>query len=42
MAEGKFASKKRGPVPQVRQYPKRISQLPRARQRAVIDVLSAQ
>lgn len=41
MAEGAHAPRKRGPVSQVQQYLERISQLPRAKQRAVMDVLDA-
>lgn len=41
MAEGAHAPRKRGPVSRVQQYPERISQLPKARQRAVMDVLDA-
>jgi hypothetical protein len=41
MAEGAHAPRKRGPVSQVQQYLERIRQLPRAKQRAVMDVIDA-
>jgi transcriptional regulator with XRE-family HTH domain len=41
VAEGAHAPRKRGPVSQVQQYLEWINQLPRARQRAVMDVLDA-
>ncbi|HRD84734.1 MAG TPA: helix-turn-helix domain-containing protein [Rubrivivax sp.] len=41
MAEGEHAARKRGPVPQVQRQLERISQLPKPRQRAVMDVIEA-
>lgn len=41
MAEGAHAPRKRGPVSQVQQYLERISQLPKAKQRAVMQVIDA-
>jgi transcriptional regulator with XRE-family HTH domain len=40
-AEGEHAPRKRGPVSQIQQYLERISQLPRAKQRAVMNVIDA-
>jgi len=41
MAEGAHAPRKRGPVPQIQQHMERISQLPKPKQRAVMDVIEA-
>ena len=41
MAEGEHAARKRGPVPQVQRQLERISQLPKPKQRAVMDVIEA-
>jgi transcriptional regulator with XRE-family HTH domain len=41
MAEGAHAPRKRGPVPQIQQHMERISQLPKPKQRAVMDVIKA-
>lgn len=41
MAEGEHAPRKRGPVSQVLRQLERISQLPKPKQRAVMDVIEA-
>jgi transcriptional regulator with XRE-family HTH domain len=41
MAEGEHAPRKRGPVPQIQRHLERISQLPKPKQRAVMDVIEA-
>jgi transcriptional regulator with XRE-family HTH domain len=41
MAEGEHAPRKRGPVPQFQRHLERISQLPKPKQRAVMDVIQA-
>lgn len=41
MAEGAHAPKKRGPVSQLQQYVDRIGTLPKAQQRAVMQVIDA-
>lgn len=41
MAEGAHAPRKRGPVSQIQQHMERISQLPKPKQRAVMDVIEA-
>ena len=41
MAEGAHAPRKRGPVSQIQQHLERISQLPKPKQRAVMDVIEA-
>ena len=41
MAEGEHAARKRGPVPQVQRQLERISQLPKPKQHAVMDVIEA-
>lgn len=41
MAEGEHAPRKRGPVPQMQKQLERLSELPKAKQRAVMDVIEA-
>lgn len=41
MAESEHAPRKRGPVPQIQRHLERISQLPKPKQRAVMDVIEA-
>lgn len=41
LAEGEHAPRKRGAVPQVQRQLERISQLPKPKQRAVMDVIEA-
>lgn len=41
MAEGEHGPRKRGPVPQIQRHLERISQLPKPKQRAVMDVIEA-
>jgi hypothetical protein len=41
MAEGEHAPRKRGPVSQIRQHLERISQLPKPKQRMIMEMIDA-